>query len=164
MTLLVYLFISTRLRRKNWHVNIKQYNRTLDVLKEILCEKDIKYYSKNKIKILIHKCEHSINEIISAKEKSKLEIINFVEKFIIPIVAFTIGLMSDELKNEDMLYICVTGIIIIVLINLSIKGISYILEDIEGNKVEERKYMRDKLQDLLIRDFEVEDKDLYVNE
>lgn len=158
VTSLIYIFISTRTRRKNWHENIEQYNKTLDDLKTILCGETIQYYSKSKIKILIHQCEQSINEIITQKEKFKTENNNFIEKFIIPIVAFAVGIMSTELKSEDMLTICLIALIFIILLNFSIKGFSYVLEDIEGNLVEERLYMRDKLQDLLVRDFDVEEE------
>lgn len=164
VTYFIYICVFTRLRRKNWHENIKEYNESLNGLKDILKEKNINYYSKKRILILIKQCENSIDKIKSVKEKSKSEINNFVEKYIIPIIAFSVGILNNEIKSNDMLYICLISIVIIVLLNISIKGISYMIDDAEGNKVEEREYMRDKLQDLLIRDFEVEDKDLYVNE
>lgn len=156
VTLLIHIFISTRARRKNWHKNIQEYNKTLDELKDILKERTINYYSENKIKILIYQCEQSINEIISNKEKFKEQINNFIEKFIIPIVAFFLGVSSNVLDSKQILALCIIAIIVIVMLNFCIKGFENIIEDAEGNLVEERRYMRSKLQDLLIRDFDVE--------
>lgn len=135
---------------------MEEYNLKLNLLKDILDDETVNYYSKNKIKILMSQCDQSINEIVAAKEKSKAENKNFLEKIIIPIVTFAVGSLSNELKSQELLILCVLAIIIIILLNFGIKGFAYVLEDAEGNLVEERQYMRNKLQDLLVRDFETE--------
>lgn len=164
ITYIIYICVFNKLRRKNWHENIEQYNDSLDGLKAILSEKCINYYSEKRIKVLIKQCKDSINEIKSDKENFKYQMNTFLEKYIVPIFAFSVGIMSKEIGSYDMLYICLLSVVVIVMIRISIKGISYIIEDAEGNKIEERKYVLNKLQDLLIRDFDIEDNGSCDNE
>ena len=59
-----------RMRRKKWKTNLKGYNNDLDLLAEILKEKDFNLYEKNKIKQLIRKYYQDIETQESKKFNS----------------------------------------------------------------------------------------------
>lgn len=157
--IMVYIFtyiISGRTRKK-WKDNILNYNKKLDCLKDILCEENINYCSKNKIEKLIEQCEKSINDLVSEKEKKRAKRKGFLERYILPIVAFGAGAMSEKINTTELVQICIMAVIIIVIINIIIWGFDMFIEEMTGNELEKRKYLKGKLEDLLIRDFGVTD-------
>lgn len=157
ITSYILIYIIFRRVRKNWNDNIQKYNNNLDCLKEILCEKNINYYSENKIKKLIIQCEKSIDSLVSEKEESKKKESSFIEKYIFPIITFGAGAMSGQFEFEEVIQMCIIAIILVAMINFCIQEFRIFVEQMEGNKIEEKKYLLGKLEDLLIRDFEVGD-------
>ena len=129
-------------------------------MKEILCEKNINYYSKTKIKRLISQCEKSIVSLIAEKEESKKKQSSFIEKYIFPIITYGVGAMNGQFEFEEVMQMCILAIILVAIINFWIQEFRIFVEQMEGNKIEERKYLLGKLEDLLIRDFEVRDSEI----
>lgn len=156
----IFTYIILGRTRKKWKDNIENYNNKLDSLRDILSENEINYYSKNKIEKLIEQCEKSINDLVSEKEKKREKCNRFMEKYILPIVAFGAGIMSGKINITELLQICIMAIIIIVIVNICIWGFDMFIEEMTGNELEKRKYLKGKLEDLLIRDFEVSDSDV----
>lgn len=128
-------------------------------MKNILSYEKINYYSESKIKLLMRLCQQSINELVQEKEKIRTDNNMFVQRIVLPIIAFGAGVMSKELTGVEMIAICIVALFFVVMINFSAKEISA-FEDIEGGLIEERKYLYEKLRDLLIRDFEVTNLDI----
>lgn len=153
IVLYILIYILSVRSRKKWKDNIKNYNKKLDKLKDILSEENINYYSENKIKYLIDQCDKSINDRISVNEKKKEKRHRFIEKYILPIVAFGAGVMSDKIDISELIQICIMAIIIIIIINIYIWLIDIFIEEITGTELEKKKSLKCKLEDLLIRDF-----------
>ncbi len=156
MTFIATYTIGGRTRKK-WKDNILNYNKKLDCLKDILCEKNVNYYSKSKIEKLIDQCEKSIIDLTSEKEKKRERRNRLIEKAILPIIAFGAGVMSQKIGITEVVQICTVAIVIVIITNMYILGFNIFIEEITGNELEKRKYLKGKLEDLLIRDFEVTD-------
>lgn len=92
---MVQLYIATlfleRVRRKKWETNLRGYNTDLDLLAEILKEKDFNLYEKNKIKQLIHKYFQDIAIQETKKNKKSGDIREFICTYIVPVIAFFTG-------------------------------------------------------------------------
>ncbi len=150
----VYVILSDKKRRKNWGTNIKDYDESLDILRDVLKEEKINYYSKNKICVLMKKCKESIDELASEKERNKIEKNAFIDKIVVPIISFATGIASNGMSGKDAIIICILAIFVIVIFNFSAKQVSALVEEFEGNMIEERKFLYGRLEDLLVRDFE----------
>lgn len=77
-----------RMRRKKWETNLKGYNNDLDLLAEILKEKDFNLYEKNKIKQLIRKYYQDIEMQDAKKTQKSSDIREFICTYIVPVIAF----------------------------------------------------------------------------
>lgn len=152
---LIFIYIISVKIIKNWKDNILNYNKKLDCLKDILREEKINYCSKNKIENLIKQCENSINAIVSEREKKREHSNRFIERYILPIVAYGAGVVSFNTK--EALQICITAIFTVFILNIYIWEFRMLIEKITGNELEKKKYMKVTLEDLLIRDFGVTD-------
>ena len=150
-----------RMRRKKWKTNLKGYNNDLDLLAEILKEKDFNLYEKNKIKQLIRKYYQDIETQESKKNKKNNDIREFICTYIVPVIAFFAGrINTDESSSAEWLAV---GIVIIIVV-VSGKYICYSIIELIGmiswNQLEKEKYFVLKLQDLLDREFIIEQEDL----
>ncbi len=153
----VFIYIMSVKTRKNWKDNISNYNMKLDCLKDILSEEKINYYSKNKIEKLIEQCEKSINDLLSEKEKKMEHSNRFIERYILPIVAYGAGVLTMKINFTEVLQICIIAIFIVFILKIYIWEFRMLIEKITGNELEKEKYMKVTLEDLLIRDFVVKD-------
>lgn len=151
--IIIFCFIITAKWRKKWKENVQNYNEKLDRLKEVLIE--VNYYSKNRIEKLIVQCEKSIHDLIVHKEKGSEKRNRFIDRFILPIVAFAAGALSKTTDPTELIALCILAIIIIVILNWYIYVFGIFVEDLLGNELEKRKYLLEKLEDLLMRDFEI---------
>lgn len=151
----MYIGFSVRMRRKKWVDNIGEYNDSLDRLKEILCNASINYYNKKKITKLIEQCKDEISSLIAEKIRSKEDKFKYIQIIIIPIFSFVAGSMTRDMDRLYEIALSITLFIIVIIISLCSKGLEILLDDLSGGLVEERKFICEKLQDLLIRDFKI---------
>lgn len=159
------IYISTlvleRMRRKKWETNLKEYNKELDLLVEILQEKDFNLYEKNKIKQLIYKYYQSIERQETKKNQKSSEVKEFICTYIVPVIAFFTGRINvTESANTEWLAIGVVIIIVVVSGKYICSSIVELIEMISWNQLEKEKHFVLKLQDLLDRDFVIEQDDL----
>lgn len=80
-----------RIHRKKWESNLKEYNIELNLLAELLKEKDFDLYGKNKIKQLIYKYYQDIEKQETRKKNKSSDIKTFICTYIIPVIAFLQG-------------------------------------------------------------------------
>lgn len=103
-----------RMRRKKWETNLKGYNTDLDLLAEILKEKDFNLYEKNKIKQLIRKYYQDIEIQEAKKTKKSSDIREFICTYIVPVIAFFTGrINTTEASIAEWLAV---GIVIIMVV------------------------------------------------
>ena len=150
-----------RMRRKKWKTNLKGYNNDLDLLAEILKEKDFNLYEKNKIKQLIRKYYQDIETQESKKNKKNNDIREFICTYIVPVIAFFAGrINTDESSSAEWLAVGIVIIIVVVSGKYICSSIIELIGMISWNQLEKEKYFVLKLQDLLDRDFIIEQEDL----
>ena len=63
--------------------------------------------------------------------------------------------MTRDIDRSYEIALSITLFIIVIIISLCSKGLEILLDDLSGGLVEERKFICEKLQDLLIRDFKI---------
>ncbi len=147
--------------QKKWNENIHKYHDKLDIVKEILSKPEFNMYEKNKLKQLICKYKVDIDNIKKENLDIKQNYNDFCGGYIVPVIAFGAGKLSQEITGEDLFAICVGVIALLVLIKVMIDNIWMMrIEIIEGNEIERKQDFMQKLQDLLDRDFPIEEKDL----
>ena len=161
--IIIYVLTSTleRTRHRKWKSNLKEYNEDLDLLTEILNEEDFNLYEKNKIKQLICKYYRSIEqgEVKNAKKSSDLK--EFICTYIVPVIAFFAGKINiTDSSNTEWLAMGLAIIIIVVSGKYICSSIVELVEMISWNQLEKEKHFVLKLQDLLDRDFTIEQDDL----
>lgn len=161
--IIIYVLTSTleRTRHREWKSNLKEYNEDLDLLTEILNEEDFNLYEKNKIKQLICKYYRSIEqgEVKNAKKSSDLK--EFICTYIVPVIAFFAGKINiTDSSNTEWLAMGLAIIIIVVSGKYICSSIVELVEMISWNQLEKEKHFVLKLQDLLDRDFTIEQDDL----
>lgn len=168
ITMIAYgaiVYISTllleRMRRKKWEMNLKGYNVDLDLLAEILKERDFNLYEKNKIKQLIRKYYQDIEIQESKKNQKSSDIREFICTYIVPVIAFFAGrINTNESSSAEWLAVGVIIIIVVVSGKYICSSIIELIGMISWNQLEKEKYFVLKLQDLLDRDFIIEQEDL----
>lgn len=168
ITMIAYgaiVYISTllleRMRRKKWEMNLKGYNVDLDLLAEILKERDFNLYEKNKIKQLIRKYYQDIEIQESKKNQKSSDIREFICTYIVPVIAFFAGrINTNESSSAEWLAIGIIIIIVVVSGKYICSSIIELIGMISWNQLEKEKYFVLKLQDLLDRDFIIEQEDL----
>lgn len=161
----VIVYISTlsleRIRRKKWETNLKGYNVDLDLLAEILKERDFNLYEKNKIKQLVRKYYQDIEIQESKKNQKSNDIREFICTYIVPVIAFFAGrINTDESSSAEWLAVGIVIIIVVVSGKYICSSIIELIGMISWNQLEKEKYFVLKLQDLLDRDFIIEQEDL----
>ena len=161
--IIIYVLTSTleRTLHRKWKSNLKEYNEDLDLLTEILNEEDFNLYEKNKIKQLICKYYRSIEqgEVKNAKKSSDLK--EFICTYIVPVIAFFAGKINiTDSSNTEWLAMGLAIIIIVVSGKYICSSIVELVEMISWNQLEKEKHFVLKLQDLLDRDFTIEQDDL----
>lgn len=159
------IYISTsvveRIRRRKWETNLKEYNEELTLLAKILKEEDFDLYEKNKIKQLICKYYQSIEKQEAKKSKKSSEIKEFICTYIVPVIAFFTGRIdTTQSSDTEWLAVCITIIIVVVSVKYIYSSIVELIEMISWNQLEKEKHFVLKLQDLLDRDFVIEQDDL----
>lgn len=83
-----------------------------------------------------------------------------MSSYIFPIFAFCMGRFGNEISVTELVAIGIIAVIFILWARLIIQGLNEIWDCICGNPLEKRKNLLSKLQDLLDRDFEIEDNDI----
>ena len=149
------------MRRKKWETNLKGYNNDLDLLAEILKEKDFNLYEKNKIKQLIRKYYQDIEMQEAKKTQKSSDIREFICTYIVPVIAFFAGRINvTESSTAEWLAVGIVIIIVVISIKYICSSIIELIGMISWNQLEKEKYFVLKLQDLLDRDFSIEQDDL----
>lgn len=159
----VYLctIILERIRHKKWEVNLKGYNEELNIIAEILKEEEFNLYEKNKIKQLICKYYQSIELHETEDAKKNSDIKEFVCTYIVPVIAFFAGKINvTNSSNAKWIAIGVVIIIVVASGKYICSAIMGLVEMISWNQLEKEKHFVLKLQDLLDRDFVIEQEDL----
>lgn len=147
--------------QKKWNVNIHKYQDRLDMIREILSKPEFNMYEKNKLKQLIRKYKKDIDNHETKDLRLKGDYSNFLSRYIIPVVAFGAGKLSQEMTGVDLVVICVYMLIFLIYVKMIGDGIRMIrTEIVEGNEIERKHLFMQELQDLLDRDFPIEEKDL----
>lgn len=150
-----------RIRRKKWETNLKGYNVDLDLLAEILKERDFNLYEKNKIKQLIRKYYQDIEIQESKKTQKSSDIREFICTYIIPVIAFFAGrINTNESSSAEWLAVGIVIIIVVVSGKYICSSTIELIGMISWNQLEKEKFFVLKLQDLLDRDFIIEQEDL----
>lgn len=154
----IVLFLLEKNRIKGAMDNYIDYNNKLDLLRDIL--KGLTYdsngthgnwYSIRKVQYLINECNKILDESSSPKSKT----IDFLKSTILPILSFVAGVIADKASIEISLSLAVVAFVFA----LAIWGINQVVEflgDIilKSSSISTIKSIRDKLKDLLARDFE----------
>ncbi len=160
-----FIYICTltleKTRHRKWKINLKGYNEELNIIAEILKEEDFNLYEKNKIKQLICKYYQSIDiyETMNAKKNSDIK--EFVCTYIVPVIAFFAGKINlTNSSNAEWISIGIVIVIVVVSGKYIRSSIIELVEMISWNQLEKEKHFVLKLQDLLDRDFTIEQDDL----
>lgn len=157
----IWSILNRRRQRKKWDINIHKYQDRLDMIREILIKPEFNMYDKNKLKQLIRKYKEDIDRIEKENSDIKRNYSNFLSKYIAPVITFAIGKWSQEITGADVFVICVFVLIVVVLTKIIIDSISMIqTEIIEGNERNRKYLFVQELQDLVDRDFPIENEDL----
>lgn len=132
----------------------EEHNEQLNAIKSILME--FKYngnnnwYSKDKIKYLIHSGELYIEE----HQQNNTKLLDLCKNSIIPIVAFVAGIISDNSTISDALAYGVVTIGFLIFLYSVVKIISFSTDLIfRSTSINEMKYLIFMLNELLLRDF-----------
>ena len=130
-------------------------------LAELLKEKDFDLYGKNKIKQLIYKYYQDIEKQETRNKNKSSDIKTFICTYIIPVIAFFAGRINiTESSAAEWLAIGITIIIVVVSGKYIGSSIIELMEMISWNQLEKEKHFVLILQDLLDRDFVIEQDDL----
>ena len=157
----IVTLVLERIHRKKWESNIKEYNIELNLLAELLKEKDFDLYGKNKIKQLIYKYYQDIEKQETRKKNRSSDIKTFICTYIIPVIAFFAGRINiTESSAAEWLAIGITIITVVVSGKYIGSSIIELMEMISWNQLEKEKHFVLILQDLLDRDFVIEQDDL----
>ncbi len=159
----LHLFFDENKRHNYSEGGIGDYNQELNELADLLKDQRYNLYDKMKIKQLINKYVQSIGDETKIFESRSSKVKEFVLTFVSPIVAFFAG--SIDKSNYTNAQWMSTGIIIVVFIivaNYAYSSISELFRMLKWDNVEKKKELVKKLQDLLDRDFIIENDDLIV--
>lgn len=157
----IFIAIMERIRQKNWDENSARYLKTLDILRDVLKLPTFDLYDKYKLKQLIRKYNQSIEKTEKEDEQKNKSNSAFVGTYIIPVISFTAGMLSVEKSTiQEVLTLGLYCIFFICTFKFIFSNIREIMKGIDGNRLEKKKYIADRLQDLLDRDFEIKAEDL----
>jgi len=160
-TISIYILtqISERIRHGKGEENLVEYHKELDQIASIL--KDNKLYEKNALKQLIHKYYRSIEEGEAKNEKKSGSIREFICTYIVPIIAFFLGKLDlTTTPNTEWLAIGIVSVIVVASGKYIYSAWVELIMTISWNQLEKEKKFVLKLQDLLDRDFLIEQEDL----
>lgn len=160
--LVIYLFASliSFFQRKEWKENIEHYTDLLDILKAVLMGEEFNLYNKNKMKQLRRKIQNEICEEEAEREKGKQNRLNTFQTYFLPVISFICGAITREKSTADLVSM---GIIAIIFMAGLIWTKVVIIEfhtQINGNLLYKKKRLAKQLQDLIDREFDIEDADL----
>lgn len=119
-------------------------------------------YDKVKIKQLIRKYCQAIDQYNQKSAHKSSEIKGFICTYIVPVVAFFAGKINASSFTSDSEWIAVgiLVIIIVVFIKYVYASIVEVARMISWNVLEKERSFVPKLQDLIDRDFVIEQEDL----
>lgn len=153
--------VDRKTSQKKWKEKTKLYNEQLNMIKEILTEQNFNLYEKNKIRQLINKFKVDIENLEKKDTNRKENQKNFSNTYILPILAFAAGKLSEKITGKDLIVACFLIIILLVAVKLIMENIWILqIEIIEGNEIVRKRDFMVMLQDLLDRDFSIEKEDL----
>lgn len=156
----ILTLISQKISAKAWKINVNVYNERLNFIARLLKEADFDMYEKNKIKQLIRKFNRVISDAENNEKQKSDNVTSFLSSYILPIVAFTCGQVGASYDTVNLISVTIAGLLVVVFGKFLISSFAVILKEAEGNKIEEKKQMVIRLQDLLDRDFEILDGDI----
>lgn len=159
------LYISTLMLEKRghtkWEKNLEDYKKDIDIIADILKQKEFDLYEKNKIKQLICKYYQSIKVHEKRNEKRNSDLKEFIYTYMIPIVAFFAGkLNTANYPNGEWIAFGFAIVIMMLCIKYVFYSLKQLIELLSWNRIEKEKNFVLKLQDLLDRDFVIEDSDI----
>lgn len=159
---IVYVLMSLveHSNRKNWNINLDKYIDSLDVLKNILKLEKYDLYEKYKIKQLIRRYNQSIEKIERESERRGERNIKFLNTYILPVVGFSVGRITSGIAAQDIIIMALYILSFISLFMFLFLQARELMEIIDGNRLEKKKNIVIRLQDLLDRDFEILEDDL----
>lgn len=159
--LLIWMVVSRKNARKRWNDKIKKYNESLDSIKKLLISPEHNLYDKYKIKQLISKFNRDIVQLEKEQELFRKRFNDYTSTYIIPAVAFFAGKLFQNITADEIIALVIIGIFLLVVLK-SIGAIMDIIitEIIEGNELERKRSFMKLLQDLLDRDFDIDNDDL----
>lgn len=158
---IVCTVVDRRLKQKSWNENINNYNDRLIMIKEILLKPEFNMYEKNKIKQLIRKYKVDIDNIEKKNTDIKENYNKFLQVYILPLFAFAAGIFSQEITGKEIFEIIFLVIILLFSIKIIMENVWIMkTEIIEGNEIVRKRDFMLMLQDLLDRDFPIDDGDL----
>ena len=161
IVLYISTFVLERMRHNKWKTNLKKYNEDMDVIAEILNGEEFNLYEKNKIKQLIKKYYQSIYQHDSDNAKKGDDLKQFVYTYIVPVVAFFAGrLNTTNFLNVEWIAIGIVILVVLASVRYIYSSIAQMVAIVSWNQSEKEKHFVLKLQDLLDRDFKIEESDL----
>lgn len=153
--------ILERMHRRKWETGLKEYNKELTLLAELLKEKDFDLYEKNKIKQLIYKYYQDIEKREAQKTRKSSAIKDFICTYIVPVIAFFAGkINTTDSSTVEWLAMGIAIIILVISGKYVCSSVIELIDMISGNQLESEKNFVLKLQDLLDRDFTIAHEDL----
>lgn len=159
--LYISVYVFERVQHSQWKTNLEKYNEDLDNIAVLLKRKEFNLYEKNKIKRLIYKYYQSIEQHDKENGKKGTELKEFICTYIFPVVAFFAGKINTiNATDSEWIVLCITIVIIVIGVRYAYSSIKEIIGLISWNQVEKEKRFVLKLQDLLDRDFPIEQEDL----
>lgn len=147
--------------RKTWRRNVDEYNEKIDIVKEVLNTPGIQIDNKIKIKQLIRKYNIDIERIKEKNTNRENNYKKFSSNYIIPIIAFGAGRICEDMNTNNMLSFCILGVIMVLALKIVLYSVSIMQNQIiEGDELARKRDFVLKLQDLLDRDYDIEEEDL----
>lgn len=168
ITMIIYVVIINiltlileKVHHRKWETNLKEYNEELNIIAEIIKGKDFNLYEKNKIKQIICKYYQSIEQQETRNAKKNSDLKDFICTYIVPMMAFFAGKINIT-DSSDIEWFAIGIVIIIVAVSgkYICSSIVELVEMISWNHLEKERHFVLKLQDLLDRDFTIEQNDL----
>lgn len=151
--MIILFYISEKDSRKNYKNRINKYEMKLNILRYIL-KYEFYVYEQKRIEELIKQCNSAI-KFHQISNKIFKSLISLTKSALLPIMAFSFGLMAKKVKINinDIIILTIVTIWIIVMFWILFHGIKYYVEiflDGESNKFKKLKGM---LNDIIIKDF-----------
>lgn len=148
--------------RKRWRENIKNHNAELNIIANILKSNEFNLYTKTKIEHLIEKIHQEMDYEDKTNSQKRNERKAFILSYIFPIISFFVG-ASNVKSIESGIEILSLGInvaLVIVAIRIMYESTLELIRNQRWSKLAKLRNFVMKLQDLVDRDFDVEQENV----